>query len=249
MVSIVGPGRVGGSLASALASGGHKVRSFGREDDLAALEGSDVVIVAVPDAAVAEMVARCRDQVPDRTLIVHTCGLLGLEVFEGREMAGCVHPATPISTREEALDGVWFGVTATPAAKQRCEELVEAIGGRYAHIPSDQRVSYHAALVHASNHLVALAADAESLLADASPMLVPLLERTVSNISRLGVQEALTGPVSRGDAETVLEHLKALPTQIAASYRENARRTLELAVAAGRLDAEGAERVRKVLDA
>ncbi|MFP5225685.1 MAG: DUF2520 domain-containing protein [Actinomycetota bacterium] len=246
---IIGPGRVGGSFAAALAARGVSTRLIGRADDPNLIAAAERVIVAVPDAAVAEVVSRANSLVGEDALIVHCCGPLGLEVFEGRRRAGCVHPATPIATSTEPLDGVWFGITATDDARTDCERLVSAVNGRFAHIPQESRAVHHAALVHASNHLVALAADASDLLGSASQMLQPLLERTVANIGRLGAADALTGPVSRGDAATVSAHLEALPPDIAESYRANALRALALAAGSKRLDPRAAERMRKVLEA
>jgi predicted short-subunit dehydrogenase-like oxidoreductase (DUF2520 family) len=102
----------------------------------------------------------------------------------------------------------------------------------------------------ASNFTVALAGDAADLLGDGA-ILAPLIAQSVSNVARLGADEALTGPIVRGDAGTVRKHLSALASRaphLTESYVANARRTLDRAVRSGRLDAGRAEAVEDALE-
>lgn len=248
-VVIVGPGRVGRSFAVALRAAGYDIVAvIGRADPLEPIANADLVIIAVPDAALGSVVRDVAALAAPDALIVHTCGLEGLAVFAGRPRVGCLHPATPISTRDQTLTGVFFAVTSDAAAAGPIASVINAVGGVAMSVADEDRARYHAALVHASNHLVALAADAASLLGDAHSALSPLLQQTVDNIATLGPAAALTGPVSRGDAATVRAHLAALPAPIAASYRANARRALALAHESGRLTDAAAAAVLAVLD-
>lgn len=244
-IAIIGPGRVGGSLARALDASGATVTLAGRDTPV---PDADVVIVAVPDAELDAVVGSLIRALPDRTTLAHTCGSAGLTPFAGRGRVGVFHPATPIPTGATPLRDVYVAIGGDDPGRRVLRALADRIGARSFEVADDAWVRYHAALVHASNHLVALAADAAALLGDAQPTLVPLLEATVANIARLGPGDALTGPISRGDVATIRQHLAALPDPIGASYRANGRRALALAVSTGRLDGAAAAAVRAALD-
>jgi len=99
----------------------------------------------------------------------------------------------------------------------------------------------------ASNFAVAIAGDSADLLGGYET-LIPLLRATVENVARLGPDQALTGPIVRGDAGTVAAHLRALPPHQLEMYVANARRTLARAVASGRLDEAAAASVADALE-
>jgi predicted short-subunit dehydrogenase-like oxidoreductase (DUF2520 family) len=123
-------------------------------------------------------------------------------------------------------------------------------------IPELARPVYHAALTHAANHLVTLLADSMQLLAEAgvdapARMLAPLSGAALDNTLRLG-DGALTGPISRGDARTVREHvtvLRRVSPEVLAAYVAMARRTADRAVAAGRITPDQHEAVVAALEA
>lgn len=249
-VGIVGNGRVGGAFARALAAAGDEIVAvIGRGEPLDALATADVVIVAVPDDALDAVAAAVCVVAAPHALLVHTCAARDLSMFVAHgARVGMLHPATPVASAEQPLAGVTFGVIGTLGSNDELASIVASIGGRIFWLDESQRLRYHAALVHASNHLVALAADAMSLLGHDPWMLQPLLQRTVDNIERMGPDAALTGPVVRGDADTVRAHLSALPDEMRASYRENARRALALARRSGRLPEDRAVAIEAVLD-
>ena len=248
-IGIVGHGRVGGAFARALAAAGDEiVATIGRGDALDGLATADVVIIAVPDDALDRVGAAVSAVVPPSALLVHTSAARDLSMFATHgARVGMLHPATPVADPRQPLAGVTFGVIGTLESNQELAAIVAAIGGRILWLDPSQRLRYHAALVHASNHLVALTADATSLLGGDDAILLPLLRQTIGNIEELGAEQALTGPVVRGDAATVRAHLAALPVEMRASYRENARRALALAQRAGRLLDEHAVAIEAVL--
>jgi predicted short-subunit dehydrogenase-like oxidoreductase (DUF2520 family) len=250
-VGIIGRGRVGGALARALeAAGDEIVAHIGRADPLHVLEDTDLVIIAVPDEdlkAIAEAVVAF---VPRETLLVHTSGAQDLRMFRRHgHRVGMLHPATPVADPTQSLTGVTFGVIGTDESRDDLGAIVASIGGRALWLEESWRLPYHAALVHASNHLVALVADAATLFRADVAILLPLLRQTLDNIEEHGPEQALTGPVVRGDAATVRAHLTALPVELRASYRENARRALALAIRSGRLDEDGAAAIEQALEA
>lgn len=251
-VGIVGNGRVGGAFARALAAAGDEIVAvIGRGEPLDALAGADVVILAVPDQALVQVAADVIPLISRATLLVHTSGANDLRMFGPHGMrVGMLHPATPISAPTQSLSGVTFGVIGTNDSQTELAEIVAAIGGTVLWLEETWRLPYHAALVHASNHLVALVADAVHMMSDSTDpvVILPLLRQTIDNIEQHGPEAALTGPVVRGDAATVRAHLSALTPDLRVSYRENARRALALARRSGRLPEDRAVAIEAVLD-
>jgi predicted short-subunit dehydrogenase-like oxidoreductase (DUF2520 family) len=209
---VVGPGRAGTSLARALAAAGWAVREpLGRADDLAgAADGVDLLVLATPDAAVAD-VARAVE--PGGAVVAHLAGSLGLDVLALHERRAAIHPLRSIPTPDTELRGAWFAVAGDPVA----DEVVEALDGRRVQVADADRAAYHAAACIASNHLVALLGQVSRVAATAGVPLdayLDLVRGTVDNVAALGPAAALTGPVARGDEATVARHLAALdPTE------------------------------------
>jgi predicted short-subunit dehydrogenase-like oxidoreductase (DUF2520 family) len=120
-------------------------------------------------------------------------------------------------TGAKRLKEATFAIEGRPAALEVMRAIALALSGRYFILSPRGKTLYHAAAVVASNHLVALLADSQELLrragADASlawPAFQALVEGTVKNFYSGGPVSALTGPVERGDLETVKKHLQAL---------------------------------------
>jgi predicted short-subunit dehydrogenase-like oxidoreductase (DUF2520 family) len=194
-------------------------------------------------------------------LLVHTCGRHGTNVLEPATRAGALplalHPVmtfTGTSLDLGRLAGCSFGVTAPAPLRPIAEALVLEMGGEPVWISEAARPVYHAALAHGSNHLVVLVAQAMDLLAaagveDPARMLGPLLSASLDNALRAG-DAALTGPVVRGDAGTVAEHVRALAEtapDTLATYRALARATADRALVNGRLRPADAETLLDVL--
>ncbi len=252
-VALVGPGRAGNALAIALLAAGHDVVAVaGRAPDsasvVAAAERFDarpcpiedvaraaaLVLLATPDAAIEdagrEVVAALRDD----ALVVHCSGSRGLEVLAPIATArpaarlGVLHPLQTLPSGEAGaarLAGSWAAVTGAPEVA----DLAAQLGMHPFSVRDEDRDGYHAAACIASNHLVALLGQVERVAADARVPLAafePLVRATIDNAFALGPRAALTGPVSRGDLETVTRHLAAI-----ASDEEHAYRALAAAAA------------------
>ena len=226
------------------------------------IAAADFVLLAVPDDALRPLVAGLADTGAWREgqLVAHTSGAQGIGVLDPAAARGvlalALHPVMTFAGRPEDVDrllGATFGVTAPDELRPVAESLVVEMGGEPVWVPESARALYHAALSIGSNHLVTLVNDSLSLLdgagvADADKLLAPLLSASLDNVLRLR-DAALTGPVARGDAETLLRHRRALTQaapQLVASYLAMARRTAERAHAAGMLDDAG---MRAVLEA
>lgn len=218
---VVGAGRAGGALAGALGRAGWQVLGLlGRGDAVAAAaHGTDLLVIATPDAAIAEVAAAVE---PDADAVVaHLAGSLGLDVLDGHPRVGAVHPlvALPDAERGAArLAGAWFAVAGDPLV----ERVVADLGGRSFSVADDERAAYHAAAVVASNHLVALLGQAERIAAASgvpAEAFVDLAAATLANVAELGPAAALTGPAARGDWETVARHLAAIDPAERPAYR------------------------------
>jgi predicted short-subunit dehydrogenase-like oxidoreductase (DUF2520 family) len=232
-------------------------------DEVVAL--AELVLIAVPDDVLPGLVAglRATDAWQRGQFVVHTSGAHGVGVLAPAASSGAlplaIHPAMTFAGRPEdldRLDGSPFGVTADPVLRPVAETLVVEIGGEPIWVEEAARPAYHAALTMGANHLVTLVADAQDLLGasgvpGASRLLAPLLGAALDNTLRLG-DGALTGPVSRGDAQTVAVHLATIDArapQLRPPYRAMALRTCERALASGRIDEAQAAALRAVLDA
>jgi predicted short-subunit dehydrogenase-like oxidoreductase (DUF2520 family) len=234
-IRVIGAGRAGTALVTALGRAGWDVPApWGRDRDLtSAAAGVELLVLATPDRAIAEVAAAVR---PERTTTVaHLAGSLGLAPLSPHHHRAALHPLATLPDAERgaaALHRSWWAVSAEDHVSRRAVmDVVGALEGRSFSIPEDHRALYHAAACVASNHLVALWAQVEALAAEAGvPMdaLVELAGTSLDNAGRLGAARALTGPVARGDWATVDLHRRALPPAELALYEA-------LAAAAARL--------------
>ncbi len=223
---VVGPGRAGSALAAALDEVGWEVRPPVRhgDDPSAAGHGVDLVVVATPDAAIAEVAAAIE---PDgATVVAHLAGSLGLEVLVPHPARAALHPLVSIPSSEVGARrlraGASFAVAGDPpGALALVEAAVAALGGRSFTVADADRAAYHAAAAIASNHLVALLGQVERVAASAGVPLeayLDLVRATLDNVAELGPAAALTGPVARGDWDTVERHRAALPADELLAY-------------------------------
>jgi predicted short-subunit dehydrogenase-like oxidoreductase (DUF2520 family) len=212
---------------------------------------ADLVLLAVPDDALAALVEGliAAGALRPGQFVVHTSGRYGFGVLDPATRIGvlpfALHPAmsfTGTAVDLERVVGVCFGVTAPEQLRPVAETLVLEMGGEPVWIAEVDRPLYHAALANGSNHLVTLVSASMDLLRragvdDPQRMLGPLLSASLDNALRFG-DAGLTGPVARGDAETLREHLRVLAStapEITAAYVAMARLTADRALAAGLL--------------
>jgi len=216
-----------------------------------------IVFLAVPDAVIGDVAARVAASDPAPAVsFVHLSGALTLDVLaplRGHPV-GSFHPlqSFPFPREPEAFRGITIAVDAsTPALLRELRRIARDLGARPRKVAAEERVLYHAAAVFASNLLLATFSEGVRQLmrigwseADATRALLPLLDGVVANIRRKGVVKSLTGPIRRGDAETVRRHLEALDRPDL--YRILGSIALEIAREAG-LDPAAAGRVRRAL--
>jgi predicted short-subunit dehydrogenase-like oxidoreductase (DUF2520 family) len=212
---------------------------------------ADVVLLAVPDDAIAQVAAEL--PFTEDQYAVHLSGAHGLSVLRGIAATPvALHPPMTFTGEPTSLQDVVFTATAPDRARAMVERLVKDLGAEVQWIAEEQRALYHAGLVHGANHLTTLLAQAldvlrEAGVADPAATLRPLLTATLDNTLRSG-HDALTGPIARGDVDTVKAHLAVLRGRTASTYAELARATVERRLEAGRLDPDTAARINEVLE-
>ncbi len=229
-LSIIGRGRVGWSLHDALArtDGPWTVSTpIGRTEDRSHLVSVDLVMIAVPDRAIAD-VAR---SIPVGAVVGHLSGATTLDALAPHERAGSAHPLMTIPNRDTGsarlLDGCPFAVEGHPLVG----ELVDALGGQRFAVDPHRRTLYHAAAVVASNHVVAVLAQAERLFDQLGldrRLLHGLTVAAIADVAEIGARDGLTGPAARGDWSTVAAHLSALEPDEIPLYRALAHAASEL---------------------
>jgi predicted short-subunit dehydrogenase-like oxidoreductase (DUF2520 family) len=196
-INVIGRGRVGSAVASRLEERGVELRE----------NGADLILLCVPDAAIRDV---ARDLVPGPGWIAHVSGATPLATLDPHERRFGLHPLQTFtrSRGPEQLDGAFAAVTAeTDEALDRGFELARLLGLEPFELAEEARPLYHAGAAIASNYLVTLHKVASELFraAGAPPAaLVPLMRRTIEN----GFE--LTGPIERGDWETVEAHREAI---------------------------------------
>jgi len=198
-IHVIGSGRVGSAVSARLSERGLAV---GAEDP-------ELVVLCVPDGAIAEIAA----SVEPGPWVAHVSGATPLAALAPHAHRFSVHPLQTFTRARgpEQLDGAWAAVTGeTHAALETGRWLAETLGLRPFELEDSARTLYHAGAVFASNYLVTLQRAASLLFesAGAPPeSLEPLMQRTIEN----GFE--LTGPIARGDWETVAAHHAAIHAQ------------------------------------
>lgn len=216
----------------------------------------DVIAIAVADDALADVVGDMAaiSSAGRGRFIFHVSGRSGAAILEPLRVAGArtaaIHPAMTFTgdpaSEVQRMAGARFAVTGSTAeATESAAQLVALLGGVAVGIAEDRRALYHAALCHASNHLVTLIAGASHALEDAgvddpAALLAPLVRAALENSLAFGFT-GLSGPLLRGDARTVGDHLATLAAHspdLLPAYRAMARATLDELKRAGSLPSD-----------
>jgi len=225
---------------------------------------SDVLFLTVPDSSIEPEFLAIRRWMLPGTIVAHCSGTLGSDVFHNGEQQGlhtlALHPVQSFVTPAQAirsLPGCFFVLEGSPEGRRFGRRLVGQLKGRAVVIRTPDRPLYHALCVFSSNFLNALLDAAETIAAQLClsrrqtlRMLLPLMRSVLDNCERFGPVAGLTGPVQRGDADTVRRHLLALQSRVpelVPVYRVLSLRLIDMAKRQG--SAAGAvRRVRAVLE-
>ena len=238
---------------------GIKFESFDRKAGL--------LILAVPDDEIGNAAsdAVSAGVIGSDTIVAHLSGALGSDVLEEAQKAGAsvmaFHPAqsfTGLSDPGTVFKNICFDMEGDDAACLFGERIAKDLGAEFIRLDPEARIFSHLAMTIASNYTVSLMRMSEEIMISAGipldtakKMLIPLFSNTAQNISSIGTQKALTGPVSRGDTEIIKKHLDALKDleeDYRILYRGLALIALQISVERGSVSVEKAEEIRKLID-
>jgi predicted short-subunit dehydrogenase-like oxidoreductase (DUF2520 family) len=241
-------------------------------DVVKAASKADIVFIATQDGAIKNVCNKIASEggLKAGSLVVHMSGAHSLDLLDAARTAGAyravLHPLQSLASREQGiktLPGSYFRIEADPEAQGIARELITALGGIELVMPKwtsdkDSAALYHAGAVAVSNYFVTLvdyglkfyqALGAEKN--EALKAVLPLIQGTLRNIEVLGIPDALTGPIMRGDAQTVRDHLLAMQKrtpELVSLYRELARRTVSVARDRGSINQETADELLRLVE-
>jgi len=221
------------------------------------------VFLSVPDQILPEisMVLAAHGRAPPGCVAFHLSGALGTDplapLVERGYGVGTLHPlqtlADPVRGAE-LLPGSYFAISGEPAALATGRRLLHHLGCPTLSVPVARRPLYHAAAVFASNFIAGLVGAAGRMMSQAGveeeealQALIPLARGTLDNLERLGPGRALTGPVARGDLETVRLHMRTLEPRERRLYAAIGREILDLAREGG-LEEEVLEELQQLFE-
>ena len=281
LIGIVGLGAVGTALGLALSRAGWPISAVasrdpdrraafsrlvggtrGFADATALLDEVELIILAVPDDALASLASGLR--MYGGQAMVHTSGALGAEVLRPAMAAGTqigsFHPLVAFADTERAVAALHGATVAVEGDDQLLDllaEMAEAIGAHPVRLAPGSKPAYHAAAVLAAGGFDALLDAIAELgrvagLDEAGSLAIygPLVEQTLGNARALGIGAALTGPIVRGDVGTLRSHLDSLRLHapgVLDLYRAAAEREIVLAEARGALTPDAATGLRNAL--
>ena len=252
-IAILGPGRLGRSLLPLLTEAGHEPVIWCRGVPLPTAE---VFWITVSDGAIGEVAAL----LPQGSLVLHASGSQDIEVLRPHSPAGSLHLLTSFPGPEVAippLEGVPAALSGDPPALEAARQIATSLGMTPFEIRGDRRL-YHAAAVLAGNFTTLLVDAASSLLGavgveeeQGAAFLAPLMLASIQQSVDRGPLDALTGPLARGDSETVAGHLHALREQhpeTATLYCALARHGINRLREKGRLSPEECGALIRIMD-
>ena len=236
---------------------------------------SDVVIISVVDAAIsptARLLARVYRSEPGgegvasnkKKVVLHTSGALSsdqLAPLHKKKLAvGSCHPLQTFEDPARAINRIantYFSVEGDKEAVRCARRFVKDVGGKSFVVPSEIKGLYHASAVLASGGLVALLSVCSEFLTtcglserEAITVLLPLIQGTVENIGRVGIKDALTGPVRRGDIGTIAKNIASIDShhsQWVELYRILASRSVDI-VGRGGKSKQSVARLRRAIE-
>jgi predicted short-subunit dehydrogenase-like oxidoreductase (DUF2520 family) len=195
-----------------------------------AAESANVILITTQDFQIGSSCEKLANNgaINNTHTVMHMSGAVGLDALEPAAVIGAgtavIHPIQSFANIDLAIKrikGSYFGMTIgnNDANKTRliASKIIEDLHGTPINIEDENKALYHAAACVASNYLVTLIDFAQHLYKKAGvpdtlaiKIMMPLIEGTLSNIKELGTEQALTGPIVRGDAPTIAHHIEQL---------------------------------------
>lgn len=272
-IGIIGSGRLGHALASALVQKTYPVAGI-NDKDLAKgktiadklgidfydnykrlAEKSDILFLAVPDSiiipAAKEIIASCKKPL----VLLHPSGALSAYALPEAENAsrGSFHPLQSFVSENTVFKDIYITMDGDEKALEAAKALCRILEARPLLVPAEDRALYHAAACMASNYLVTLLSEVEDIFSlwantpkEARQAFWPLIKGTVDNFEKFG-KPALTGPIARGDISTLKKHLAILPDKYESLYTVMAQYTAKLAFEQDMITEEKSDEIKSFL--
>ncbi len=226
--SIIGLGKVGTSLLETLISAGNELigvstrdKKFGKETAKRyhcifevipeSILAADIVFIATNDASIETIGKKIIDKT--KGVIAHTSGILTSEIFVPHKGRVSIHPALPVYKKFMDLMGKRFTIEGDKIGLKMSREILQSIEGKISTIDVGKKPLYHLASVVGSNFLNSIAflcAEIYKIAGCNEDFCIEMMEETISGIKNKGIDNALTGPVERGDIETIKMDIEAI---------------------------------------
>jgi predicted short-subunit dehydrogenase-like oxidoreductase (DUF2520 family) len=187
---------------------------------------ADVVFITTPDTDIEDTCSAISQNAgfADQAVVLHCSGALASSVLSSAKTCGAwigsIHPLQSFAStdyRTDPFQGIIFSIEGEEPSVKIAKTIAADLGGTAVTLLTEAKTLYHASAVAASNYLVTLLDLAVQLMEeagvkrqDAFSLLKPLIEGTLSNMEKIGVRKALTGPIARGDVKTVKKHLEEI---------------------------------------
>ena len=246
--------------ARKLAQAVNGCHAFNNSQDVA--DTAELIFITTPDDAIAPVASEIRWHRGQS--VVHCSGALSTDILESARklgtQVGAFHPLQTFASVKQAIEnipGSTFAVEAEEPLLSTLKDMATALDGRWIELKANDKVAYHAAAVIACNYLVTLVKLATDLWqsfnipqSQATQALLPLIRGTIHNIDTVGIPQCLTGPIARGDIETIKKHLDALQKvapALLSTYQELGRQTISVALAKGGINQHQAKELQAIL--
>jgi len=219
---------------------------------------SDLVFITTPDAAIPEVAAQVKWRKGQS--VAHCSGADSTASLEAARLAGAMvggfHPLQTFAGIDQAIEnlpGSTFALEAVDPLLATLKKMAVNMDCYWIVLKASDKVLYHAAAVMACNYMVTLVKLSSDLWKsfnvppeEATRALLPLIRGTVNNLTDVGIPQALTGPIARGDSGTVKKHLEALKQfapDVVSTYQELGEKTVPIALAKGKINSEQASQI------
>ncbi|MGB9893277.1 MAG: Rossmann-like and DUF2520 domain-containing protein [Candidatus Saccharicenans sp.] len=190
-------------------------------DNRLTVKPADLIFICVPDDALSGVITEISKQDFQKKIVFHTSGACSSSLLEPLARKGAITASFhPIQTfaggaiEPEIFKGIFIGLEGQTAALKAAKQLARKLGAQILLIGAEEKPIYHLACSIASNFLVVIILEVKELLKSlgleekaALEILCPLLNKTLQNVKKIGIEPSLTGPVVRGDLKTVKKHL------------------------------------------
>ena len=223
---------------------------------------AELIFITTPDDTIASVASEI--QWHRGQSVVHCSGALSTDILEPAKELGArvaaFHPLQTFASVKQAIEnipGSTFAVEAEEPLLSTLKDIATALDGHWIELKANDKVAYHAAAVIACNYLVTLVKLATDLWqsfnipqSQATQALLPLIRGTIHNIDTVGIPQSLTGPIARGDIETIKKHLDALQKiapDLLSIYQELGLQTIPVALAKGKINQHQAEELQAIL--